>query len=76
MPLKICQSSANTTLADLLTPQLAADPFSTMRASLRRYLGVIEAPNEVRALETALRHFRIHVPADVRRVFLEKREDV
>jgi hypothetical protein len=27
---------ANTTLADLLTPLLAANPFSTMRASLRR----------------------------------------
>jgi hypothetical protein len=26
----------STTLADLLTPLLAADPFSTMRASLRR----------------------------------------
>jgi hypothetical protein len=50
--------------------------FQRMQSGLRRYLGVIEAPNEVRALETALRHFRIHVPADVRRVFLEKREDV
>jgi hypothetical protein len=29
--------SANTTLADLLTPLLAANPFSTMRASLRRW---------------------------------------
>jgi hypothetical protein len=26
----------STTLADLLTPLLAANPFSTMRASLRR----------------------------------------
>src|SRR5262249_33156461 len=32
---KICQSSASPTLAELLTPLLAADPFSTMRASLR-----------------------------------------
>src|SRR5262245_17216292 len=31
-----CQSSASTTLADLLRPPLVANPFSTMRASLRR----------------------------------------
>src|SRR5262245_7736287 len=30
-PQKICQSSASTTLADLLTPPVVANPFSTMR---------------------------------------------
>ena len=33
--LLICQSSASTTLADLLTPLLDANPFSTVRASFR-----------------------------------------
>jgi len=32
----LASTAASTTLADLLTPLLAANPFSTMRASLRR----------------------------------------
>jgi hypothetical protein len=32
----VLEGRTSTTLADLLTPLLAANPFSTMRASLRR----------------------------------------
>jgi hypothetical protein len=36
---KICQSSASTTLADLLTPLLVANPSSAMRAPLLWWFG-------------------------------------
>src|SRR5262249_9873323 len=35
--MRVCDPPASTTLADLLRPPLVANPFSTMRASLRRW---------------------------------------